>query len=261
MPLFRSIADSTTPILLGAVGTVVGCFIGYRIGLRRGSVYKHFKGYKLTDNPIKNYVIENSLREPKVLADLKEYTLSNVQRPGMLCSSEQSQLFRMLLKMLDAKKVIEVGVYTGYNTLSCALALPDDGKIVACDISEDYTSVGKQYWKDAGVDNKIDLRIQPASETLDELIAAGEAGTFDFVFIDADKQGLDNYYEKGLTLLRRGGIIALDNVLWSGRVINTDFQDDDTNAIRSISQKVKNDDRVDISMLIIGDGVTLAMKK
>ena len=159
---------------------------------------------------------------------------------------------------MSAKRTIEIGTFTGYSALAVALALPEDGTIVACDISEKWTAIGKNKWEQAGVAKKIDLRIGPASETLDELIAKGEEASFDFAFIDADKANYLDYYKKCLKLVRKGGVIAIDNVLWSGAVINPDINDDDTKAIRELNDFLAQDDRVSLSMVPIGDGLTLA---
>jgi predicted O-methyltransferase YrrM len=167
----------------------------------------------------------------------------------------------LLVHMLGARRTIEVGVFTGYSSLAVALALPEEGRIVACDISDEWTSIARRYWREAGVDRKIDLRLRPATQTLDDLIALGQAGGFDFAFIDADKANYDLYYERCLTLLRPGGLIAVDNVLWSGKVVDPAVDDADTRAIRAFNEKLKNDQRVWLSMLPIRDGLTLASKK
>jgi predicted O-methyltransferase YrrM len=166
----------------------------------------------------------------------------------------------LLIKLIGAKKTLEVGVFTGYSSLVVALALPADGKIVACDVSEEYTSVARRYWQKAGVADKIDLHIAPALETLDKLLTAGEAGTFDFAFIDADKGNYENYYERCLELIRPGGLIAIDNVLWSGKVAETEIQDNQTNKIRAFNRKLHQDSRITLSLVPIADGLTLAIK-
>jgi len=175
---------------------------------------------------------------------------------GMQIGADQGQLMAMLVKLMGAKRCLEIGTYTGYSALAVALALPKDGSIVCCDVSEEWTAVGKPFWKKAGVEKKIDLRIGPALETLKKL-----KGPFDFVFIDADKPNYLNYYERCLQLVRRGGLIAVDNVLWSGEVANEKARDELTVALREFNDRVHEDERVDIAMLSIGDGVTLALKK
>ena len=167
----------------------------------------------------------------------------------------------LLVQLMGAKKTLEVGVFTGYSSLAVALALPPDGKVVACDVSEEYTAIAQRYWQLAGVADKIDLRIAPALETLDALLATGQANTFDFAFIDADKSNYDRYYERSLQLIRQGGLIAIDNVLWSGQVADSAVQDTRTQAIRSLNDKLHQDDRISLSMLAIADGLTLALKK
>ncbi len=156
---------------------------------------------------------------------------------------------------------MEVGTFTGYSALAVALALPDDGRLVACDVSEEWTAIARRYWEEAGVAHKIDLRLAPALETLDGLLLEGRAGTFDFAFIDADKEGYDAYYERALELLRTGGLIALDNTLWEGKVVDPAATDVDTEAIRAINTKLAQDERVTLSLLPVGDGLTLARKR
>jgi predicted O-methyltransferase YrrM len=206
------------------------------------------------------YLLSVSVREPEIARRLREETqqLKNAQ---MQIGPDQGQFMQLLVQLLRARKTLEVGVFTGYSALWVAMGLPDDGRMIACDISEEYTAVAKRYWKQAGVDQKIDLRLRSARDTLDELVKTGEAGTFDFAFIDADKTNYENYYERALQLLRVGGLIAIDNTIWSGRVADPKEQDADTVAIRRLNEKVFRDERVTLSMLTVGDGLTLAMKR
>lgn len=211
------------------------------------------------DDTLYQYLLDHSLREHPAQAALREATRTHPQAQ-MQISPEQGQFMALLVWLMGARNTIEVGVFTGYSTLSVALALPDDGRILACDISDEYTRVGKPYWEQAGVAGKIDLQLAPALQTLDAHIAAGEAGQYDFAFIDADKSGYDGYYERCLELLRAGGLIAIDNVLWSGRVA-IPADDEDTAALQALNDKLHRDERVDLAMLPIGDGLTLARKR
>lgn len=212
------------------------------------------------DNQLYNYLLSNSLRELEVLRQLRAETAKHPYAT-MQISPEQGQFMALLVQLLGAKKTLEVGVFTGYSSLSVALALPKDGKVIACDISEEYTTIARRYWEIAGVADKIDLRIAPALESLDKLLAEGQAGTFDFAFIDADKGNYDGYYERSLQLIRQGGLIAVDNVLWGGSVANPEVQDSSTQAIRAFNQKLHQDSRVTLSMVPIADGLTLALKR
>lgn len=212
------------------------------------------------DSQLYNYLLSVSLREPEILQKLR-YETANHPRGNMQISPEQGQFMRLLIQLLGAKKTLEVGVFTGYSALSVALALPADGKVIACDVSEEYTAIARRYWQQAGVADKIDLRLAPALETLDHLLTTGQAGTFDFAFIDADKENYDGYYERCLQLIRPGGLIAIDNVLWSGDVVNPQIQDESTKAIRAINQKLRDDERVTLSLVPIADGLTLALKR
>lgn len=206
-----------------------------------------------------DYLIGVSLREHPVLAALRDATRGH-PRAGMQISPEQGQFMAMLVKLIGAKKTLEIGVFTGYSSLATALALPGDGRIVACDINAEFTAMGREHWARAGVAHKIDLRLAPATETLDALLAAGEAGNFDFAFIDADKTSYDGYYERCLKLLRPGGLVAIDNVLWDGDVARPS-SDADTVALQNLNKKLHGDERIDLSMLPLGDGLTLARKR
>jgi predicted O-methyltransferase YrrM len=205
------------------------------------------------------YVIEHTVREHPVLAELREAT-AGMKHGGMQIGPDQGQFMQLLVRMLGARRTIEVGVFTGYSSLAVALALPADGKVVACDVSEEWTAMARRYWEKAGVAGKVDLRIAPALQTLDALVAAGGAGQYDFAFIDADKSAYRDYYERCLVLLRKGGVIAIDNTLWSGAVIDPADQSKDTVALRSLNDFIAGDKRVSSSLLSIGDGVTLALK-
>jgi len=212
------------------------------------------------DEPLWDYIRSVTLREPSVLQRLREET-RNLPQGTMQISAEQGQFMALLIQLLGARKTLEIGVFTGYSSLAVALALPEDGRVIACDVNEEYTAIARRYWREAGVERKIDLRLRPALETLDDLIATGQGGRFDFVFIDADKTNYANYFERALVLVRAGGLIAVDNVLWSGSVIDPAVQDADTRAIRAFNEKLHGDERVWLSMLPVRDGLTLACKK
>jgi predicted O-methyltransferase YrrM len=214
----------------------------------------------LVPEEIERYILSTTVREHPVMRELRDVT-AKMPQARMQSGADQVQFLQLLVKLIDAKWCIEVGVFTGYSALGVALALPPEGGIVACDVSEEYTSIARSYWQRAGVDGKIDLRLAPATETLDRLIAKHEAGHFDFAYIDADKTGYDAYYERCLTLLRPNGIIAIDNVLWSGDVANPDASDEDTVALRALNEKIGRDERVDAALLTLGDGLMVVRKK
>jgi predicted O-methyltransferase YrrM len=212
------------------------------------------------DKRLYQYLVDHSVREHPVQRELREAT-AGMKHAGMQISPDQGQFMALLVQLLGARRTIEIGVFTGYSALSVALALPPDGKIVACDVSEEWTAIGRKHWEKAGVAAKIDLRLAPALETLDKLIAAGGAGRYDFAFIDADKGNYLGYYERCMTLVRRGGLITLDNTLWSGRVADPKENDGDTKAIRAVNDALHRDERIALSLLPIGDGLTLALKR
>ena len=212
------------------------------------------------DNRLYEYLLSVSLREAEVLTKLRQET-SQHSASIMQISPDQGQFMALLVKLLGATKTLDIGVFTGYSSLVVALALPEHGKVIACDRDPQATAIARLYWQEAGVAHKIELRLAPALETLDKLIADGESGSFDFAFIDADKRNYSNYYERALTLLRPGGMVAIDNVLWFGSVADPQDTDKRTIAIREFNQKLHQDTRVDISMLAIADGLTLALKK
>lgn len=211
------------------------------------------------DDVLFQYLMDQSIREHPAQVALRAATASHPYA-GMQIGPDQGQFMALLVKLMGARRTIEVGVFTGYSALTVALALPDDGRLLACDISDEYTRVGRLYWEQAGVAHKIDLRLAPARETLDAELAAGAAGQYDFAFIDADKTGYDAYYERCLQLLRPGGLIAVDNTLWSGSVARL-ATDADTAALQQFNTKVHRDQRVDMALLSIGDGLTLARKR
>ncbi|OAI21896.1 SAM-dependent methyltransferase [Methylomonas lenta] len=214
----------------------------------------------LVTDSLYDYILANSLRESAILRQLREETAKH-SLANMQISPEQGQLMALLVELTGARNILEIGVFTGYSSTSLALALPVDGKLTACDISKKHTDVARRYWELAGVVHKVDLRLGPALDTLDNLLAEGLAGSYDLAFIDADKGNYDGYYERSLSLLRQGGLIMVDNVLWSGQVADPTFKDDDTAAIRALNKKIHADVRVSISLLPVADGITLALKR
>jgi predicted O-methyltransferase YrrM len=206
------------------------------------------------------YLLRTTVQEPELLRRLRAET-AQLPSGGMQISPEQGQLMRLLIELTGARRALEVGVFTGYSSTSIALALPADGKLVACDVSEEWTNVARRYWHEAGVTAKVELYLQPAVQTLDALLAQGQAGSFDFAFIDADKSGYDAYYERCLSLLRAGGLLAIDNMLWDGRVADDADQHESTCAIRALNRKIASDSRVSASLVPVGDGLYLARKR
>jgi predicted O-methyltransferase YrrM len=214
---------------------------------------------QMTDE-LYRYLLSVSLRESDVLRRLRQET-AGLTGAGMQISPEQGQFMTFLLRLMGAERTLEVGVFTGYSTLCTALALPKTGNVVACDVSEEWTAVARRYWREAEVDDRIDLRLAPAVETLDALLAEGRDNSFDFAFIDADKENYLNYYQRALALVRQGGVIAIDNVLWGGSVADPEDSDPSTVAIRELNQALHRDKRVDLTLLPIGDGLTLVSKR
>lgn len=207
------------------------------------------------------YLLDTSLREPAAWRGLREQT-AGMPEGMMQIAPEQGQFMHLLIKLMGARKALEIGTFTGYSALWIASALPADGQLVACDINEQWTAIAGEHWAEAGLASRVDLRIAPALETLSALLEEnGQAGSFDFAFIDADKANYDNYYEACLKLLRPGGLIAIDNVLWGGDVVDQSKQDRDTNAIRALNAKLRDDPRITLSMLPLADGLSLAIRE
>lgn len=209
---------------------------------------------------VRDYVVTTGIREPDLLRRLREETAS-IPEHRMQVAPEQGAFLGMLVELTGATRCIEIGTFTGYSALAVALALPAGGRLVCCDISEEWTAIGRRYWAEAGVEDRIDLRIAPAAETLDRMIDAGAQATFDFAFVDADKAGYDAYYDRLMELVRPGGLIAFDNVLWGGKVADDSVTDTDTRALKALNQRLHGDERVTLAMLPIADGVTLARKR
>lgn len=212
------------------------------------------------DDRLYDYLCAVSLREPALLVELRAETAA-LQEARMQIAPEQGQFMAMLVRLLNAREILEIGTFTGYSALAMALALPPDGRIVACDVSAEWTAIASRYWREAGVAERIELRLAPATETLEALLADGHEDRFDFAFIDADKTGYRAYYEACLRLVRPGGLIAVDNTLWNGRVADDSVQDADTCAIRAFNAALHDDVRVDVSLVPIGDGLTLARRR
>jgi len=213
----------------------------------------------ILDKKLREYLLNVSVKESEILRELREET-AQMEYSAMQISPEQGAFMSFLVELIQAKRTLEIGVFTGYSALVVAMALSEDGIVTACDVSEEWTNVGMKYWKKAQVEDKIDLRIAPALKTLDQLLSEGKQGTYDFSFIDADKIEYQGYFDKSLELLRIGGLIAIDNVLWGGSVIDDSIQDSSTKAIREFNENLSSDPRVSISMVPIGDGLTLACK-
>ena len=213
----------------------------------------------ILDKKLREYLLNISVKESEILRELREET-AQMEYSAMQISPEQGAFMSFLVELIQAKRTLEVGVFTGYSALVVAMALSEDGIVTACDVSEEWANVGMKYWKKAQVEDKIDLRIAPALKTLDQLLSEGKQGTYDFSFIDADKIEYQGYFDKSLELLRIGGLIAIDNVLWGGSVIDDSIQDSSTKAIREFNENLSSDPRVSISMVPIGDGLTLACK-
>jgi predicted O-methyltransferase YrrM len=207
-----------------------------------------------------DYLLAEGVRETPLQRRLREET-ATLPSSNMQIAPEEGALLAMLVKLTGTRRAIEIGTFTGYSALAMALALPEDGQLIACDVNTRWTQIATRYWEEAGVADRIDLRIAPAADTLDRLIETGERGCFDLVFIDADKSAYERYYDRAIELLRPGGLVAVDNTLWNGRVIDPDASDNDTAAIRAFNHRLRTDERVDLCLLPVADGVTLARKR
>ncbi len=209
---------------------------------------------------IDDYISDLSAEEPAILTELRTET-AGLPDSNMQIGPQQGQFMALLVSTLGAKRILEIGTFTGYSSLVMAMALPEDGLIVTCDINPETTAIARRYWQAAGVSDRIQLRLGPGLESLDKMIADGDAGTFDFAFIDADKENYEGYFDRAMQLVRQGGLIAVDNVLWSGKVVDPSIDDASTSAIRAFNLARRNDDRVTVTILPIGDGLTLARKR
>lgn len=206
------------------------------------------------------YLLQHSLRESPIAASLRNAT-EKLTEFNMQIAAEQGQLMALLARLMGVQRAIEIGTFTGYSALCVAQQLPEDGLLIACDVSTEWTNIAQAYWEEAGVQSRIDLRIAPALETLEALLAEGQQNSFDWMFIDADKENYSAYYDRGFELIRPGGLILFDNVFWGGAVADQNDQTPDTLAIRALNKQLKDDPRIELSMLPIGDGLTLALKK
>ena len=209
---------------------------------------------------VHDYLVQHGVREAELLTRLRDETKA-IPQHNMQIAPEQGAFLALLVELIGARRCLEIGTFTGYSSLAVALAMPPDGTIVCCDVSDEWTAVARRYWAEAGVADRVDLRLAPALETLDDLLANGEANTFDFAFIDARKTEYPDYHERVIQLLRPGGLAAYDNVLWSGRVADDAVQDDDTLGLRRLNDRLAADERVTVAMLPLADGVTLARKR
>lgn len=209
---------------------------------------------------LQDYVLDASLREPAVLRRLRQET-ARLPLAAMQIAPDQGQFMALLARLVGARRCLEIGTFTGYSALAVALALPEDGRLIACDVNPETTSIARRYWAEAGVAQRIELRLAPALETLEALLAGGEDGRFDFIFIDADKENYDAYYERALRLLRAGGLILLDNVLWGGWVADRRRADPETASLRALNDKLHRDERIDLALLPLADGITLVRKR
>ena len=240
--------------IAGGVGIVsVGAFYLGRKSARNGS----WKS-RLSSDPVIKYLNDHNIEDAS-LSQLRAISLSH-QRGRMTTRVETGKLLAILCRGLNARKALDIGVFTGCSSVAMALALPEDGKVISCDVSDEYASIGKPYWKQAGVASKIDLRLKPATETLQELIDDGETDTFDIIFVDADKENYVKYFELGLQLLRQGGLIVVDNALWSGAVADVSNQSDSTNSIRRMNDVMLKDSRIDFALLPVSDGIGIGQK-
>jgi predicted O-methyltransferase YrrM len=238
----------------------------YCLTLRRNIAAKNnpsgglMKQVDLSSTRVARYVLEQGTRESAAMAKLREET-STMREAHLQISADQGQLLAFMARVIGARQALEVGTFTGYSALAIAEALPADGQLITCDINEEYTEVARRYWREAGVQDRIQLRLAPALETLQGLLADGYARCFDLVFVDADKAGYDDYYEHGLKLLRPGGVMLLDNVLWGGAVADPDHEDADTAALAALNTKLQGDDRIDMCLAPIGDGLGMVRRR